>query len=182
MEIELISKNSIHRILTESFRLRKVCSQFVPHKFTDDQKLLRIQHCKDLIKESKRTKTSNIRLWLVTRRGVFNMIRKQSVKVPNGSIQANQIRKKVASRSQKSKQCWFVFTILKELSTENSSHPAKRLMLVNVLSWCYEAFVVAYSSCLTTIPVKKGVGAFYTIIRRLIDRHLSPIFWPKMAF
>ena len=44
MEMELnISKDSIHRILTEVLGLRKVCARYVPHKLTDDQKLLRIQ-------------------------------------------------------------------------------------------------------------------------------------------
>ncbi|XP_049305487.1 protein GVQW3-like [Bactrocera dorsalis] len=48
MEMELnISKTSIYRILTEHLGLRKVCARFVPHKLTDDQKLLRIQHSKD---------------------------------------------------------------------------------------------------------------------------------------
>jgi len=57
MEIELgMSKDSIHRILTEKLGYRKVCSHFVPHKLTDDQKLLRIQHCKDIVKESKKDK------------------------------------------------------------------------------------------------------------------------------
>lgn len=55
MEMELnISKTSIYRILTEHLGLRKVCSRFVPHKLTDDQKLRRIQHSKDIIKESKK--------------------------------------------------------------------------------------------------------------------------------
>lgn len=54
MEMELnISKTSIYRILTEHLGLRKVSSRFVPHKLTDDQKLLRIQHSMDIIKESK---------------------------------------------------------------------------------------------------------------------------------
>lgn len=57
MEMELnISKDSIHRILTEKLNMRKVCSRFVPHRLTDDQKLLRIQHSKDIIKEAKKDK------------------------------------------------------------------------------------------------------------------------------
>nr|APL98289.1 putative DD34D transposase [Bactrocera tryoni] len=55
MEMELnITKDSIHRILIDKLGLRKVCSKFVPHKLTEEQKLLRIQHCKDLIKESRK--------------------------------------------------------------------------------------------------------------------------------
>ena len=49
-----MSKNSIHRILTENLGLEKVFTRFVPHKLTSDQKLLRIQHCKDFIKEEKK--------------------------------------------------------------------------------------------------------------------------------
>lgn len=57
MEMELdISKSSIYRILTEHLGYRKVCARFVPHKLTDDQKLLRIQHSKDIIKMTKKDK------------------------------------------------------------------------------------------------------------------------------
>lgn len=57
MEMELnISRDSIHRILTDHLGLRKVCARFVPHKLTDDQKLLRVQHSKDIIKEAKKDK------------------------------------------------------------------------------------------------------------------------------
>lgn len=46
MEMELgISKSSIYRILTKKLGYRKVCARFVPHKLTDDQKLLRILEC-----------------------------------------------------------------------------------------------------------------------------------------
>jgi len=55
MEIELnISKTSIYRILTAHLGLQKVCARFVPHKLTDVQKLLRIQHSKDIIEEAKK--------------------------------------------------------------------------------------------------------------------------------
>ena len=43
MKSELnISKTPIYRILADHLGLRKVCACFVPHKLTDDQKLLRI--------------------------------------------------------------------------------------------------------------------------------------------
>ena len=55
MEMELnIPKSTIYRILTEHLGLQKVCARFVPHKLTDDQKMLRIQHSKDIIKEAKK--------------------------------------------------------------------------------------------------------------------------------
>ena len=38
-----MSKDSFHRILTENLGLRKVCAQFIPHKLTNDQKLIRIK-------------------------------------------------------------------------------------------------------------------------------------------
>lgn len=31
-----------------------MCTHFVPYKFTDDQKLHQIQHCKDIVKEAKK--------------------------------------------------------------------------------------------------------------------------------
>lgn len=55
MEMELnISKTSIYRILTEHLGLRKVCSRFIPHTLTDDQKVLRIEHAKDIVREARR--------------------------------------------------------------------------------------------------------------------------------
>lgn len=55
MEMELgIAKTTIHRILTEKIGLRKLNSKFVPHRLTDDQKLYRIEHCKDIIKLARR--------------------------------------------------------------------------------------------------------------------------------
>jgi len=63
IQIELnISKTLIYRILTEHLGLQKVCARFVPHKLTDVQKLLRIQHSKDIIKEAKKDRTSFTRL------------------------------------------------------------------------------------------------------------------------
>ena len=49
-----LSATSIYRILTEHLGLRKVCSHFVPHKLTDAEKALRIQHSKDIKKEAKK--------------------------------------------------------------------------------------------------------------------------------
>lgn len=65
METQLhISDTSILQILTEHLGLRKVCARFVPHKLTDDQKVLRIQHCIDLVEEDK--KDRNFRKSIVT--------------------------------------------------------------------------------------------------------------------
>ena len=84
MKMELnMSNDSIHPILTENLRLRKVCAGFIPHKLTNDQKLLRIQYCKDFIKEEKRTQTAENPSQLATRRGIFNIILKPSAKVLN---------------------------------------------------------------------------------------------------
>lgn len=49
-----IPAGSIYNILTKKLGYRKVCARFVPHKLTEDQKLLRIQHSKDIIKEAKK--------------------------------------------------------------------------------------------------------------------------------
>ena len=51
-------------ILTEHLGLTKICVRFVTHKLTNDQKLLRMQHCKDLFKEDK--KDTNCRKFIVT--------------------------------------------------------------------------------------------------------------------
>jgi len=107
MEIELnISKTSIYRILTEHLGLQKVCARFVPHKLTDVQKLLRIQHSKDIIEEAK--KDPNFpRLWLVTKRGVFNMIPKRNARVLNGRRRTSRNPKNRAWRSQKWLICFY---------------------------------------------------------------------------
>lgn len=55
MESELnITKDSIHTILVEHLGLRKVCARFVPHKLKEEEKVLRIQHSRDIIKEAKK--------------------------------------------------------------------------------------------------------------------------------
>ena len=47
-------KDSIQLILTKHLGQRKGCVQYVSHKSINDQKLLRIQHCKDLTNEDKK--------------------------------------------------------------------------------------------------------------------------------
>lgn len=65
IEMELdIPQTTVYRILTEELGLRKVNSRFVPHKLTDDQKLDRIEHCKELIKNAR--KDSNFLKTIVT--------------------------------------------------------------------------------------------------------------------
>lgn len=55
MESELhIDKDSIHTILVNHLGLRKVCARFVPHKLKEEEKVLRIQHSTDIIKEAKK--------------------------------------------------------------------------------------------------------------------------------
>lgn len=54
--MEMDSKTLIYRILTEYLGLRKIYSRFVPHKLTDDQKLHKIQHSKDIIRQSKKNR------------------------------------------------------------------------------------------------------------------------------
>ena len=66
MEIELnLSATSIYRILT--LGLRKVCSRFVPHKLTDAEKALWIQHSKDIIKEAKKDRNFLYSFWFRSR-------------------------------------------------------------------------------------------------------------------
>lgn len=55
IEMELgIPQTTAHRILTEVFGFRKVNSRFVPHKLTEDQKMARIDHSKDIIKSARK--------------------------------------------------------------------------------------------------------------------------------
>jgi len=55
IEMELgIPQTTAYRILTEVLGLKKVNSRFVPHKLTEDQKVDRIEHCKDIVKSARK--------------------------------------------------------------------------------------------------------------------------------
>jgi hypothetical protein len=47
-----INKETIHQILHEDLWNRKICAKFVPHRFTDEQKLQRLTSCQDFIQTS----------------------------------------------------------------------------------------------------------------------------------
>ena len=49
-----IPQTTAYCILTEVLGLKKVNSQFVPHKLTEDQKVDRIEHCKDIVKSARK--------------------------------------------------------------------------------------------------------------------------------
>ena len=44
-----ISKDTAHTIVRDDQSKRKICSRFVPHKLTDDQKVKRMETCGDFI-------------------------------------------------------------------------------------------------------------------------------------
>ena len=44
-----ISKNTVHNIVREDLRKRKICSRFVPHKLRDEQKAKRLETSGDFI-------------------------------------------------------------------------------------------------------------------------------------
>ncbi|XP_054729334.1 protein GVQW3-like [Anastrepha obliqua] len=43
------STGTIWEILTDDLGKRKVCARFVPHQLNEDQKIARVEHCKDII-------------------------------------------------------------------------------------------------------------------------------------
>lgn len=53
MKLE-ISFDLTYRILTDHFSYRKVRAHFMTHKLTDYQKLRIIQHCKDIVKATRK--------------------------------------------------------------------------------------------------------------------------------
>lgn len=69
MELEM-PRNLIYRIVTDRLRYAKVYAHFVPYKLMNDQKFLRIQHCKDIVKWPK---TSVTIVLLVMKHGVLLM-------------------------------------------------------------------------------------------------------------
>jgi len=44
-----IGKNTVRKLVFEDLRKRKICSRFVPHSLTPEQKDRRIAACRDLI-------------------------------------------------------------------------------------------------------------------------------------
>lgn len=48
-----ISEGSAYRILTEDLRLRRVPAKWVPHSLTPSQKALRLNYCRQMVKEMK---------------------------------------------------------------------------------------------------------------------------------
>lgn len=49
-----MGKDTVHKILTEDLGKRKICSRFVPHFLTDDQKQCRMEACGELIDSADR--------------------------------------------------------------------------------------------------------------------------------
>ncbi|XP_031634629.1 histone-lysine N-methyltransferase SETMAR-like, partial [Contarinia nasturtii] len=49
-----ISMRSIHTILHEHLAVKKICSRWIPHKLTDDQKLARVNWCKEMLNKYNR--------------------------------------------------------------------------------------------------------------------------------
>jgi len=47
-EMTVIPKSVVHRILTENLGKKKICARFVPHSLSEDQKDMRVSHCKDM--------------------------------------------------------------------------------------------------------------------------------------
>ncbi|CAK9827830.1 Protein GVQW3, partial [Anthophora retusa] len=49
-----IPKTIVSEILSKDLGMSRLNSKFVPHRLTDDQKLNRIGHCRDIIRETQR--------------------------------------------------------------------------------------------------------------------------------
>jgi len=47
-EMTGIPKSVVHRILTENLGKKKICARFVPHSLSEEQKCMRVSHCKDM--------------------------------------------------------------------------------------------------------------------------------------
>ena len=47
------SKYTIWQILTEDLGKRKVCVRFVPHELNEDQKIARVEYCKDIVETAE---------------------------------------------------------------------------------------------------------------------------------
>ena len=49
-----VSSGTVHKILTQELKLRKVCARWVPHLFTKEQKTTRVKMAKNLLKKYKK--------------------------------------------------------------------------------------------------------------------------------
>jgi hypothetical protein len=52
-ELSEIPKTIVHRIMTEDLGKRKVCARFVPHALPGVEKLVRVEHYKDMLKAAQ---------------------------------------------------------------------------------------------------------------------------------
>ena len=175
MEMELnFSATSIYRILTEHLGLRKVCSRFVPHKLSDAEKALRIQHSKDIIEKAKKDRKFLYSIVTGDETWCFEYdpgTKRQSAewKAPD-----EPKTKKIAHGKIKNQNIAHHFLRLHSLM-RNSFHLAKRLMLCIILV-LWSVYSPLFVVCGQNI-VKVEAGVCCMIMRRLIDRHWWPIFF-----
>ena len=130
MESELgISAASIYRILTENLGYIKVCAKFVPHTMKSHEKVLRSQHSKVIIKEAKQNRNFLYSIVTGGETCCFQYEPENKRQTSKWQPREEPKPKKLAKRSQKSSQCWFLFTISRILFIKNSFPLAKQLYI-----------------------------------------------------
>lgn len=139
-------------------------------------KLLRIQHCKDIVKESKKDK--NFLYNIVTGDETWCFQYDPETKRQSAEWRPKNEPATKKSRFEKSKvKTMLICRVLFIMSSFNRAKQLLRHIILVSWSGCCIVFVAFGQNI-----VRKGVGVCCTIMRRLIDRRSSPIFWPKIAF
>ena len=172
MEMELnLSATSIYRILTEHLGLRKVCSRFVPHKLTDAEKALRIQHSKDIIKEAK--KDRKFLYSIVTGDETWCFEYDPETKRQSAEWKAPDEPKPKKLRMEKSKIKTLLITFYdsKGIIHKEFVPPGKTVNAVYCLGVMKRLLARIRRAVCGRNIVKVEAGVCYMIMRRLIDRH-----------
>jgi len=101
-ELVNIVRETVRKILTEEFDMRKVCAEMVPKERMEEQKQRRVTICQDLLERQDD-------IWAVSsqvmKHGSTNMTLKRSGKVHNGRLPIPHDQKCSISPNQESKQC-----------------------------------------------------------------------------
>lgn len=98
-----MGKDTVHKISRDNLWKRKICSLFMPHFLTDDQKQCRLEACWDLIDATDRYPSflQSDRSWQGTDPGVTSRILKLKEKVQSGDHHLLHNRKKSVSRNRR---------------------------------------------------------------------------------
>ena len=104
-----IGKDTVRKIVVEDLRKRKICSRFIPHSLTPEQKDQRIAACRDLIATADSDPDVFKKIVTGDETWCLPTIRPLNVNPLRGSEKPRHVRKNCDFRSLVWKTCWSVF-------------------------------------------------------------------------